>query len=306
MSNSKTQPNKTPKVLILTHEAARKICEKHGHRKAALEVVDALPYHDGLEPTQFAELVNEQISMFARGLVKCVEDANQAAGKVDKLPGRAEQGAALREIREVLENLRHAVEHNWNLVEPLLEIETTEQLDKLLTREATKELLPANLRSELIMASNNKDEYQQQHLKRSYLLKARSRPLTRLLKGTKIAVRRAEQRIPSGADLKVPLEVALILQSAIHFEWALQQKAASTEGGPFSRFCLDVFESLELQSAYSWEYLLRAGLKLHTVVTRRRHEWHDDPQYGGGRSRKRKPRKQKLAPLTRRKTKQYH
>jgi hypothetical protein len=304
MSDNKPQLVEPAKVLVLAYEAARKICKKHGHKEAAQEVVDALPYRDILKPTQVTNLVKEQISMFAQSVVKCVEHANQAAGKVDKLPGRAEQGAALREIREALENLRDAVERNWDLAGPLLEIDATAQLGRLLTTEATRELLPANLRSKHIKASGNKEDYIQQGLKRSFLLDAGSRPLTRLIKGAKIAVRRAEKRIPSGAPLKVPLEIALIMQLADHFEWALGQKAAWTDGGLFSKFCDDVFERLELQSAYSWEHLLKAGLQLHRscFVTRRRHERHDDPQYDGGRPRKRKPRKQKLAPLRRRKT----
>ncbi len=304
MSNNKSRQNKTPKVLILTQEAAGEICKKHGHRKAAQEIVDALPNRVRLNSTEVAELVQGQILYFEQSLVKCVERANEGAGKVAKLPGRAEQGAALRAIREALESLRDAVERNWDLIKPLLEIETTEQLGRLLTTEATKELLPADLRSEYIKASGNKEEYIRQALKRSFLLRAGSRPLTRLIMGAKIAVRRAEKRIPSGASLKVPLEMALLLQLADHFEWALQKKASWTEGGPFSKFCDDVFEKLELQSAYSWEYLQKEGLKLHrsSFGTRRRHEQHNDPKSDGGQSRKRKPRKQKLAPSRRRKT----
>jgi hypothetical protein len=304
MSNSKAQQNKTPKVLILTHEAARKICEKHGHMKVAQEVVEALPYRANLNSTEVAELVQVQILHFEQSLVKCVERANEVAGKVGKLPGRAEQGAALREIREALENLRDVVERNWDLAGPLLEIETTEQLGRLLTTEAAKELLPANLRSEYIDASGNVDEYNQRRLKLGYILDAGSRPLTRLIKGAKITVRRAEQRIPSGAPLKVPLEMALIMGLADHFRWALERKAAWTDDGPFSRFCADVFESLEFDTEYSWEHLLREGLKLHrsSFGARHRHKQDDEPHGDGGQSHKRKPRKQKLAPLRRRKT----
>ncbi len=304
MSNNKSRQNKTPKVLILTQEAAGEICKKHGHRKAAQEIVDKLPNRVRLNSTEVAELVQGQILQFEQNLVKCVERANQAAGKVNKLPGRAEQGAALRAIREALESLRDAVERNWDLIKPLLEIETTEQLGRLLTTEATKELLPADLRSEYIKASGNKEEYIRQALKRSFLLRAGSRPLTRLIKGAKIAVRRAEKRIPSGASLKAPLEMALIMQLADHFEWVFEQKAAWTDGGPFSRFCFDIFESLEMQSAYSWEHLLREGLKLHrsSFGARRRHERHDDPKSDGGRSHMRKRRKKQFAPLRSRKT----
>lgn len=303
MSNNKSRQNKTPKFLILTQEAAREICKKHGHRKAAQEIVDALPNRASLNSTEVAELVQGQLLFFEQNLVKCVERANERAGKVGKLPERAEQGAALREIREALEKLRDAVERNWDLAGPLLEIETTAQLGRLLTTEATTELLPANLRSEYIKVFGNKEEYIQQGLKRSVLFHAGSRPLTRLIKGAKIAVRRAESRIPAGAPLKAPLEMALLLQLAVHFEWALQRKASWTEGGPFSRFCVDVFTSLGLQSAYSWEHLLREGLKHHrsSFGVRRQHEHHNDPKGEGGQSHGRLPRKKQLAPLKRRK-----
>lgn len=296
----------TTEVLSLTHEAARDICKKHGHRRAAEAIVEALPYRADLQPSKVAGLVDVQVFEFARSLIACVAQANLAADRIKGLPARAKQGAALREIRAALENLRGAVGRNWGLAGPLLEIETAEQLGRLLTTEATKELLPANLRSEYIKASGNKEEYIRRGLKRSFLLRAGSRPLTRLIKGAKIAVRRAEQRIPSGAPLKGPLEMALIMQLADHFEWVFEQKAARTEGGPFSKFCSDVFEKLELQSEYSWEHLLNEGLNLHrsSFVVRRRHERHDDPKGDGGRSRRRKPRKQQLSPIARQKTKQ--
>ncbi len=126
MSNNKSRQNKTPKVLILTQEAAGEICKKHGHRKAAQEIVDALSYRESLNSTEVAELVQGQLLYFEQNLIKCVERANESAGKVEKLPRRAEQGAALREIRKALENLRDAVERNWDLAGPLLELETTE------------------------------------------------------------------------------------------------------------------------------------------------------------------------------------
>ena len=289
--------------MILTQEAAGEICKKHGHMEAAGKIVDALPNRVRLNSTEVAELAQGQILHFEQNLVKCVQRANESVGKVGKLSGRTEQVAALRKIREALENLRNAVERNWDLAGPLLEIETTEQLGRLLTTEATKELLPANLRSEYINASGNVDEYNQQRLKRSYLLRAGPRSMTRLIKRAKITVRRAEKRIPTGASLKAPFEIALVMQLADHFEWALQRKAAWTDNGPFSRFCADVFESLKLNAEYSWEHLLREGLKHHrsSFGARHRHKQNDEPHGDGGQSHKRKPRKQKLAPSRRRK-----
>jgi hypothetical protein len=306
MSDSKARQDKTSRIPVLSREAARKIVEKHGYRKAARKVVDALPYRHELGATQIAKRVDEQMSEFAQGLVKCTEAANQSAGKVDGLPHRAEQGAALREIREALEDLRVAIERNWDLAKSLLETDATEQLARLLTIEGATELLPADHRSEYLKASGNEDDYNQQQFKRSYLFVSGSRPLTRLIKGAKVAVRRAERRIPSGASLKAPLEMLLIMQLADHFEWALRQKATWTDGGPFSKFCDDVFESLGLQSAYSWEHLLKQGLKLHrkSFGVRRRHERHVGQESDGGRSQNRRPRKKHLTPSKRRKTTQ--
>ena len=280
MSNNKSRQDKTPKVLILTQEAAGEICKKHGHRKAAQEIVDALPNRASLNPTEVAERVQDQLLHFGQNLVKCVERANQVAGKVEKFPERSQQGAALREIREAIDTLYHTVERNWDLAAPLLELETTAQLGRLLTTEATRELLPANLRSRYINASGNKAEYILQGLKRSFLLEAGSRPATRLIKGAKIVVHRAERRIPSGAPLKVPLEMALLLELADHFEWALLKKASWAARGPFSRFCADVFEKLGLISQYSWEHLLREGLKhrRRSFGSRRQYERRDDPK----------------------------
>ena len=304
MLGNKSQAGEPTKVLVLADKAARKICKKYGHMEAARKIVDALPNRASLNSTEVAGLVQDQLLYFEQALVKSVKRANEAAGKVEMLPQRAAQGGALREIRDALESLRDAFEHNWELAGPLLELETAEQLGGLLTTEATKELLPANLRSRYIKASANKVEYIQQGLKRSFLLEAGSRPLIRLIKGAKVALRRAERRIPSGAPMKVPLEMALIMGLADHFERVLGRKAAPTEGGPFSRFCVDVFESLDLQSAYSWEHLLKEGLKHHrnSFGVRRRHERPDDPKSDGGLSRKRKPRKMQLAPLMKRKT----
>ncbi len=100
MSNNKSRQNKTPKVLILTQEAARDICKKHGHKEAAQEIINALPKRASLKSPEITELARDQILYFEQSLVKCVERANEGAGKVAKLLGRAEQGAALREIRE--------------------------------------------------------------------------------------------------------------------------------------------------------------------------------------------------------------
>lgn len=305
MSNNKSRQNKIPKVLILTQEAAREICKKHGHRKATQEIVDALPNRASLNPTEVAERVHDQLLHFGQNLVKCVERANQVAGKVEKFPERSQQGAALREIREALDTLRDAVERNWDLAGPLLEIETAGQLGRLLTTEATRELLPANLRSRYVNASGNKAEYILQGLKRSFLLEAGLRPATRLIKGAKIVVRRVERRIPSGAPLKVPLEMALLLELADHFEWALLKKASWAARGPFSRFCADVFEKLGLHSEYSWEHILRDGLKHRrsSFGARRQYERRDASKDDGVGSTFPKPRKKQLAPLQGRKTK---
>lgn len=222
-----------------------------------------MPYRANLKSAEIVKLVQSQILYFEQSLVRCVQRANHAAGKVEKLPRRAEQGAALREIREALESLRDTVERNWDLAKPLLEIKTAGQLGRLLTPEATQELLPANLRSEYIKASENKKEYIQQGLKLSFHFRAGSRPLARLIKGGKIAVRNAEKSVPSGAPLQVPLEMALLLELADHFESALQKRASWAAVGPFSRLCDDVFEKLALVSEYSWEHLLRESLKHH-------------------------------------------
>jgi hypothetical protein len=278
MSVKKLQPGEPAKVLILTQEAAGEICKKHGHRKAAQEIVDALPNRVSLNSAKVDELVRGQILHFEQNLVKCVEHANQAAGKVDKLPDRSEQGAALREIGEALENLRDAVERNWDLAGPLLEIDTTEQLGRLLTNDAAPDLMPADLRSEYIKNSENKNEYLQQQLKLSYLLDGGSQPLVQLILGATKVVRRAEAAIKPGAPTKDPLGLSLMMQLAQHYEGILRKKATRTARGSFMRFCEDVFVNVGLETESGWEYLLKEGLKHHRTSFgwRRLHEPPED------------------------------
>jgi hypothetical protein len=278
MSINQSWKNNTPKVLILTQQAAGEICKKHGHRKAAQEIVDALPNRASLNSAKVDELIRGQILHFQGNLVKCVEHANQAAGKVNKLPGRAEQGVALREIREALENLRGAIELNWDLAGPLLEIETTEQLGRLLTNEAAADLMLADLRSEYIKKSENKNEYLQQQLNLSRLLGGGCQPLVQLILGATKVVRRAEAAIKPGAPTKDPLGLALMMQLAQHYEGILRKKATRTARGPFMRFCEDVFVNVGLETESGWEYLLKEGLKHHRTSFgwRRLHEPPED------------------------------
>ena len=56
-----------------------------------------------LEPHEIKEQVKDQISQFATGSMDCVDRAKEAARKVEKLPMLAQQGVALREIREALD-----------------------------------------------------------------------------------------------------------------------------------------------------------------------------------------------------------
>ncbi|MEP7172434.1 MAG: hypothetical protein ABI705_02985 [Aestuariivirga sp.] len=298
MSKNSFGHAKSPEELNLTPEAAREICKKHGHLQAAEKLVGALPYRAGLSSVEVAELVQGQILHFEQGLVKNVGRARQVAGGVENLPKRAEQKAALCEIINALEHLRGSVERNWDLAGPLLEIETTEKLARLLTSEGTRKLLPADRRAEHFKASGNTADYIQQGLNRSFLFDAGSRPLTRLINGATTVVRRAKKKVSVGAPLKEPLEMALILQLAVHFEWALGQKASWAAGGPFSRFCEEVFEKLGLDAEYSWEYLMREGLKHHgTSFGMRRHHEPDDPVGVASRSHGRKSRKKQLKPL---------
>jgi hypothetical protein len=158
MPNAKHQSGEMRGPLLLTDSAALAICKKHMHVEAATLIVRTLQYYDRLKPAQITKLVEDQILMFERSLVTCVERANFSAGKVEFSPGTKEQGAALRANRAALENLRDSVESNWKLVQPLIGIDTAQQLGRLLTTAATEELLPANLRSEYVKRSADKDE----------------------------------------------------------------------------------------------------------------------------------------------------
>ena len=299
MAKRKPPRPATAKPLILDHETALKICEKHGHRQVAERAIASLSYRADLGTLSVSALVKDQISGFAGGLVNCVERARVLAGKVEELSGRAEQGAALREIRRALENLSDVIERAWDLAGQDLKVETAEQLGRLLTTQATKDLLPARPRLEYIELLENRNDDQRQRLKLSYLLKAGCWPLIELIKGAKIAVRRAEGRVRPGPPLKAPLEMALVMQLADHFEWALSEKAAGKVGGPFSRFCADVFDRLGLEWSYDWEHLLREGLKLYrsSFGARRRHERQGAMQTTDGPPHKRRPRKQNIGLL---------
>ena len=306
MPNAKQPSDNACKTQLLSDAAALKICKKHSHRQAAQKIVDALPYRASLKPDQIEDLVTDQISKFAHSLVKCVRSAHEIDGKVEKLPRRAEQGVALREIRGALDNLRNSVERNWELLKPHLEIESVEKLSSLLTTEAIEALLPVDLRSKYIKTPSTTVEYNRQRLLRSLLLEAGSWPLTQLIKRAKVSVRHAEQSIPSGASLKAPFQMALLMQLADHFEWALEKKASWTDNGPFSKFSADVFAELEFESDYSWEYLLREGLKLHrsSFVTRRCHTQPSETTGNDHPARRHMMRKKLLVPKSR-KMKKY-
>ena len=302
MPKVKQQSDNAYKMLVLGDADAIAICKRHGYAKAARLIVNALPYLDRLKPPEVGKLVEDQILMFARSLVGSVERATLIADKVEQLPKRADQGTALREIRGALEKLRNSIERNWKLVMPLIDIGTAEQLSGLLTTAATEKLLPIDLRSEYVKISADTEEYNLQNLKRSDLLLAGSRPLTRLIKGAKIAVRHAEKsRVSSGAPLKSSLEIALMIQLAAHYEWALEKKASWTDNGPFSKFSADVFAELEFESDYSWEHLLREALNLHrrSFFTRRRHLKPSDVESDETPPSVRMPRKKWLVPKSR-------
>ena len=289
--------------LVLVYRDALRICEKHGHRKAALQHVNALSFNATDNAATIAKLCKEQFAVMTRDLVECVRRAQETKAKLKHLPVRADQGAALRDIRQALERLRGVVRQNWNLIKPLVEIETAEHMEKLLTGDAIQELLPAALRYEYSGQLLKTSKFGRREINLAYVLKAELHILTRVIKGAKIVVRRAEKRNTAGAPMKAPLEVALIMQLADHYEWALQKKASSTEGGPFSRFCSDVFHDLNLKTAYDFDYLVKESLKLHgrSLVGRLGREQRGDAQITPGRARKRKPQKQKLVGLTKQK-----
>jgi hypothetical protein len=95
--------------------------------------------------------------------------------------------------------------------------------------------------------------------------------------------------------------MALIEQLARHYEWALGMNASQTDNGPFSRFCSDVFECLELDPKYNWEHLLRAGPKLHrtSFITRLRHKQPSDITRNDDLAPGPRPRKRLLVPKSR-------
>lgn len=292
------------KGLKLTHEAAQKICEKHGHREAAQAVVESLNNYSSLTPSEIIELVDAQKLLFAESLVKSIESANEAAIKVEHLPVRAEQGQALRDIRKAMEELRRLFQRHWKMVEPLLEIETAQQLAKLVTPESARALLPAALRSEFDLSSSGKNENIEAQIMLGYLLEAGPRPQIRLIKGAKIAVRVAQKKIAAGAPIKDPLAMALVLAFAKHYEVSLCKKATWSADGPFSKFCVEVAAAIGLPTKDSWEHVLRAALNIHrsSFVIRRWHEPRDKSRNEQARPQKRKPRKQQLTRLRTRKT----
>ena len=286
----------TPRVLALSCDAVRKIYQNHQLIKAARQIVDALPNRAQLNPEVVTRLVKKQVSYLARDLVGCVKRANEAAGKIDKLPSRASQGKALREIRTALEGLRNAVKRNWSVVKPVIEIEATLKLEELLSTAALEKLTrPAGQSSEPPAIGGHESAYHRKNQRRSLIFRAGEKLPVRLITLAIGELRRAEVSIAPGAPRQNPLALALIIQLAQHFEGMLGKKASWTAAGPFDRFCQDVFESLGLFTASEsgWEYLLRDGLKHHRASFgwRRLHEQSDAVSVEGARSEKGKRRK---------------
>ena len=172
----------------------------------------------------------------------------------------------MREIRSALEDLRNAVKRNWEVVKPVIEIEATLRLEELLSTEALEKLTrPAGRSSEPRAIGGHESTYHHKNQRRSSIFQAGVKVPVRLITLAIGELRRAEASIAPGAPLKYPFALALVMQLAQHFEGMLGKKASWTVGGPFDRFCQDVFNILGLQtkSGSGWEHLLKEGLKHH-------------------------------------------